>query len=124
MRSRRRAARKAIAPTISTANGASHSSSVCAVQARLEQHELAVARDEEVEHLAVAVAGVSRSRTSRRRSRASGASESSIDWFWQTMQRSSWRQRARARFQRGIGQDLVGLHGERRDADERQRQQR
>src|SRR6476646_6465068 len=36
-------------------------------------------------------------RTSTRRSCAKGASESSIDWFWQTMQRSScdkWRARA------------------------------
>jgi hypothetical protein len=37
-----------------------------------------------------------RSRTSRRKSRASGASESSIDWFWHTMQRSS-RDSSRAR---------------------------
>ena len=43
-------------------------------------------------------------------SRASGASESSIDWFWQTMQRSS-ADSARARLQRGIGQHFVGLHG-------------
>src|SRR5262249_55633317 len=36
-------------------------------------------------------------RTRMRKSRASGASESSIDWFWQTMQRSSFeRERARA----------------------------
>ena len=30
-----------------------------------------------------------RSRTNSRRSRARGASESSIDWFWHTMQRNS-----------------------------------
>src|SRR3954447_13685196 len=39
---------------------------------------------------------VRRSRTSTRKSFASGASESSIDWFWHTMQRSSWLS-ARAR---------------------------
>src|SRR5215218_4792991 len=37
-----------------------------------------------------------RSRTRSRKSRASGASESSIDWFWQTMQRNS-RDKSRAR---------------------------
>src|SRR6266511_2988616 len=39
---------------------------------------------------------VSRSRTRMRKSRASGASESSIDWFWHTMQRRS-RDSVRAR---------------------------
>jgi len=37
-----------------------------------------------------------RHRTRSRRPRASGASESSIDWFWQTIQRNS-RDRSRAR---------------------------
>ena len=40
---------------------------------------------------------LSRSRTARRMSRATSAAESSIDWFWQTTQRSAWPiSRARA----------------------------
>ena len=44
-----------------------------------------------------------RSRTSRRRSRASGALESSIDWFWQTRQRSS----ADSALARALGRRIV-----------------
>ena len=42
----------------SAAGGSPHSSSVCHSKRRLEQHELAVARDQKIEHLPVAVAGV------------------------------------------------------------------
>ena len=72
-----------------------------AVMRRAQQHEVAVARDQEVEHLLVAVAG-------RRGARAPGgagpgpasALEVSIDSFWQTTQRISCRQRPGPRLQR------------------------
>ena len=90
------------APTSNSSGGASHSSSRVASRSRgLQQHELAVARDQKIEHLRSLSPAFSRSRTRIRRSRASGASESSIDWFWQTMQRSSRTARAPAPPARG-----------------------
>ena len=66
-------------------------------QRRFQQNEIAVAGDEIVAHLIVAIAPFfRRSRTaSRRRSRASGALGSSMFSFWQTMHA---RRRNRARF--------------------------
>ena len=44
-------------PPISSSGGTSQSSMVCALEARLQQHELAIARDQEIDHLRVAVTG-------------------------------------------------------------------
>ena len=99
--------------------GAPQSSSVFSLEARLEQHEFAVARNDDSRSPASSLSpSAMRSRTRRRRSLASSALESSIDWFWQTMQRSSRRNRSRARFERRIGQHLVGIDGEGRRGGE------
>ena len=64
-----------------------------------------------------------RSRTRTRKSCASGASESSIDSFWHTMQRNSLDS-ARARASSaGSGQHLVGLHGPQRRRQQMKRDQ-
>ncbi len=85
----------------SSSTGVPQSSSVLAADRRLEQHEFAIARDDVVDHLP---RRCRRRRCARapaaRRSRASSALESSIDWFWQTMQRSCAESAARAGLQR------------------------
>ena len=64
--------------------------SVCSLKRRPQQHELAVAGLDEAPAPAASLSPAARrSRTSTRRSRASSALLSSIDWFWQTRQRSS-----------------------------------
>ena len=45
-------------------------------------------------------------------SRASGASESSIDWFWQTRRAHFGRERASARLERRVLHHFVRLHSE------------
>ena len=50
------------------------------------------------------------------------AFDSSIDSHWQTTQRSSRGDGARARLQRRVGQDLVGLHRQRRQRREAERE--
>ena len=131
LRQRRRSLRGAAAPDAdgrqqsrsqrrrSGAGPAPATAAPCARPKRgLQQHELAVARRRESRAPAWSLSpAFSRSRTRTRRSRASGASESSIDWFWQTMQRSSRDSVARARLERRIGQDFVGLHREARHRD-------
>ena len=92
------------------------------IHARPEQHELAVARDEEVDHLAVAVArgqALAHQHAQILRQRRIGVVDRLVlaDHAAQLL-----RQRAGARFERGVFQDLVGLHGERGRA-QRQRQQ-
>ncbi len=56
---------------------------------RVEQHEFAIARDEEIDHSWSLSPATSRSRMMRRRSRLIGALLSSIDSPWQTGQRMS-----------------------------------
>ena len=92
---RRRAARNPIAP-IKHRERREPQEQRMRGHARPEQHELAVARNEEINHLAVAVArseALAHQHAHVLRERRIG---SSIDWFWQTMQRSSWES-ARAR---------------------------
>ena len=100
---RRRLRRSARAPsstprTSSASSGASHNSSVCAAERRVAaaRTRRSGPRRSRITCASLSPA-LSRSRTSRRRSRASGALLSSIDWFWQTRQRRPeeiWRARA------------------------------
>ena len=100
----------------STSSGASHNSSVCAIERRPQQHELAVAVLDELRHLAVAVARlqalaheqaqIARERRVAVVDRLVLADEAA----------QAGRDVPRARFERRIGEDLVGLHRERRDA--------
>jgi len=60
-------------------------------------------------------------RTTCRRSCASGASDSSIDWLWQTRQRMSWKQDAGVRLLGRVGQPIgriAGRGAERNDRNE------
>ena len=98
--------------------GPNHNGQVSRRQRGLQQHEIAVARDDEAGSPADrCLRRSSRSRRMIRRSRARSASESSIVWFWHTTQRSSppiARARASSLGSRQlfVGQDRLGGAGE------------
>ena len=98
-------------PVPASSSTAPARAAACAAEARAQQHELAVAGLDEGQHGASLSPAARRSRTSTRRSRASSALQSSIDWFWHTRQRSSWREVAGAGLERGVLQHLAGLDG-------------
>ena len=79
---------------------------------RLQQDEFAIAGHDEILDLRHRCRPWSGARGSEcARSLASGASDSSIDWFWQTRQRKP-ADRSRARcFQFRILENFIGLHG-------------
>ena len=80
-------------------------------EARLQQHELAIARHQEIDHLAVAVAGrdpLAHQEPQVARQRRIGI----VDRLVLAHHAAQFaRQVARAGFLRGIRHDLVGLHG-------------
>jgi len=83
-------------PPASASGGNSHSTSVCGLNRGLSSTNSPYRATRKSITCELLSPAAIRSRTSSRRSRASGASESSIDWFWHTMQRNS-RDRSRAR---------------------------
>jgi hypothetical protein len=91
------------APAIRSTAGASQSRT-CPERLGL-QHELAVTRSEEFEHLGVAVAGFEPLTHQDAQVARKRRIQSSMDWFWQTMQRNS-RESTRARASRVASESI------------------
>ena len=93
------------------AAGPSHNSAVCKREPRLEQDELAVARDQKIDHALVAVAGLQ----SLAHEDAQIARERRVRIVDRLVLADHAAQllgeHTRARLERSVGQDLVGLHG-------------
>ena len=100
------------AASVSSRSGVAHSSSVSSSKRRAQQHELAIARDDEIEHGVVAVTG----HETLAHDEAQVLGERRVGIVDRLVLADEaaqlGRQAAGARLERGVLQHLVGLDGE------------